>query len=526
MGAGKSEVAPLLGRRLGLPVHETDARVEAKAGRSIPEIFSELGEGRFRALEAEVFEEILREGPAIVATGGGTLCNEAAWGLVREAGALSLRLSAPADVLAARISDAGRPLLAGAGSEAERTARLSGLLAERERWYRRCDVEVDATFGPEAVTEVAAQAVADLQSRTVPVRLPGSAYVVWLDADLADLGPRMARRLPPEGAAARCALVADAQVAGLHGQATATSLRQAGYEVVEVTFPSGEEAKTLETAGRILDALLGAGLQRGAPIVALGGGVTGDLAGFVAAILHRGCPVVQVPTTLLAMVDSSVGGKTAVNHPTGKNLIGAFHQPALVFAPLETLGTLDDRSYRAGLGEVLKYGLLDARWALLETLEATHEALVARDPEVLGRIVARCVAIKAAVVEGDPGERTGLRRSLNLGHTLGHALEAEGGYARWLHGEAVGLGLLAAARIGASLGLAPPALEGRVRALLGAFGLPDDPSPLVQPEVVSRVVLDKKAEGSRVHFVVPVDGGGTQTVPLSPKEIESHLRYA
>lgn len=275
----------------------------------------------------------------------------------------------------------------------------------------------------------------------------------------------------------------------------------AGFELATVVLPDGERYKTLETLSVIFDALAGHGFHRDASILALGGGVVGDLAGFAAACWQRGIVVVQAPTTLLAQVDASVGGKTAVNHPAGKNLIGAFHQPRAVIADVETLSTLPDREFRAGLGEVIKYGLgIDA--GLFEWLESHVAALAARDATTLERAVYWCCALKAEVVAGDERE-TGRRALLNLGHTFAHAIETATGYTDWLHGEAVATGLVMASRLAAELGELPDTDFARVRALVRAAGLPVAPPKLGAARLRALMSMDKKVAGGRLRLVLP-----------------------
>jgi 3-dehydroquinate synthase len=245
----------------------------------------------------------------------------------------------------------------------------------------------------------------------------------------------------------------------------------AGFTPVVVEIPDGEEHKTLATLGTIFDALLRAGIERRTPLVALGGGVVGDVTGFAAATLLRGLPVVQVPTTLLAQVDAAIGGKTAIDHPVGKNLIGAFHQPRLVLADVGTLATLPTRELLAGLAEVVKYGVIgDA--ALFAALERDPDAVRTGDPERLVSIVAACARQKAAVVAADELEERGERATLNFGHTVGHALEAVTQYGRFLHGEAVAIGMVAAARVSAALGVCDASIGARIERVLGRLGLP------------------------------------------------------
>lgn len=279
------------------------------------------------------------------------------------------------------------------------------------------------------------------------------------------------------------------------------SLEAAGFVVTALEVPDGEAAKSLEQARVLWDAFLAAGLDRSAWVAAVGGGVVGDLAGFAAATYMRGLGLVQVPTTLLAQVDASVGGKVAVNHPAAKNLIGAFHQPRLVLVDPETLGTLPEREYRSGLAEVVKTGAaLDAE--LFGRLETGVEAVRRRDPGVLEGLIAACCADKATIVQQDEREESGLRMVLNYGHTVGHALETLGGYVTWRHGEAVAVGMVVAGRLSIRLGLADPAVATRQEALLGALGLPTDFAGPEPDEVVTVLRRDKKAREGRVPFVL------------------------
>jgi 3-dehydroquinate synthase len=280
------------------------------------------------------------------------------------------------------------------------------------------------------------------------------------------------------------------------------NLRGAGFEPTLLTIPAGESAKSLRQAQACYERLAAHRLERGSFIVALGGGVVGDLAGFVAATYLRGLTLVQAPTSLLAMVDSSVGGKVGVNLKAGKNLVGAFHQPRLVLADLQTLNTLPESELRAGLAEVVKYGIIrDA--ALFGRLERGLAKLLARDPATLGAVVARCCQIKAEVVGQDETE-SGLRAILNFGHTIGHALEAISAYGRYLHGEAVAIGQVAAARLSAAvLGLPEP--EGRrIRELLARAGLPTEVklTPRQRQRLLAAMKLDKKVSGGEVKFVL------------------------
>jgi 3-dehydroquinate synthase len=269
---------------------------------------------------------------------------------------------------------------------------------------------------------------------------------------------------------------------------------------LEVSLPDGEVHKTLANVSRVLDVLVANRFARDSSVVALGGGVVGDMAGFAAACYQRGIAFVQVPTTLLAQVDSSVGGKTGVNHPGGKNLIGAFHQPAAVFADTDTLGTLPDRELRAGLAEVLKYGLIvDAQF--FDWLEANAARLLARDNDALTHAIRRSCEVKAAIVARDEREQ-GDRALLNLGHTFGHAIESATNYSTWLHGEAVGAGMLLAADMSQRLGWMSDADVQRVEHVLRLFGLRTDVSELTAGTLAEKMKIDKKVAAGRIRLVL------------------------
>jgi len=303
----------------------------------------------------------------------------------------------------------------------------------------------------------------------------------------------------------RCAVVTQERAGTPHAALVEDALVAAGIEHVVVEMGDGEEHKTLGTVEALAERLAGWGLKRSDAVVALGGGIVGDTAGFLAATYMRGVPIVQVPTTLLAMVDSAIGGKTGVNLGAGKNLVGAFHQPIGVLADPTVLATLPDREYRCGLGEVAKYALL-GDLALQAVVADRTPALLARDPGVLAEVVAACAAAKAAVVAADEEERTGARAVLNYGHTLAHALETAGGY-RLAHGEAVAVGLVFAGRLAAELARIPSTVADRHRALVEALGLPvAAPAGLDADEVVALMRRDKKSEGG-LTFVLAGPSG-------------------
>lgn len=304
----------------------------------------------------------------------------------------------------------------------------------------------------------------------------------------------------PHLALPRVAVVTNTTVGPLWLDTLRDTLTAAGVEVLPIVLPDGEQYKNMETLGRIYDALLGARMERKSTLIALGGGVIGDLTGFAAATYLRGVPFIQVPTTLLAQVDSSVGGKTGINHPLGKNMIGAFYQPRLVLADTDTLSTLPDRELSAGLAEVIKYGLIrDGEF--FAWLEANMERLLARDAEALTFAILRSCRNKAEVVAADEREG-GLRAILNLGHTFGHAIEAGLGFGVWLHGEAVAAGMVLAADLSMRLGWLAESDVERVRALVRRARLPDQAPDLGFDRYLDLMGLDKKVEGGRIRFVL------------------------
>lgn len=348
------------------------------------------------------------------------------------------------------------------------------------------------------------QLTVDLGERSYPIHIaPGG---------LAETGVRIA----PHLAGGRALVIADATVARLHGPALMASLASAGIDAVLESFPAGEPSKCLATAERMWEACARHRIDRTGCVIGFGGGVSGDLAGFVAACWMRGVRFVQVPTTLLAMVDSAVGGKTGIDTAAGKNLVGAFCQPVAVVADPAVLATMDAREYRAGLAEVLKYGVIREP-AFLAWQEANAAALAARDPAAVAHAVAASCRIKAWYVKEDEFER-GVRAELNYGHTFGHALEVEAGYAGYLHGEAVGIGMRMACALAGRIGvLADASLPARQDALLAAYGLPAqhglrDPGELAR--LVARTALDKKSARGRVRFVLPEAPGRMRIGPV------------
>jgi 3-dehydroquinate synthase len=355
---------------------------------------------------------------------------------------------------------------------------------------------------------------------TLTVELGSRSYPILIGAGLLSRADLLAQHVPGQD----ILLVSNTTVAPLYAAALKRGLGE--RRIVEVTLPDGESHKTLATVARMFDVLVANRFARDCTVVALGGGVVGDMAGFAAACYQRGVAYVQVPTTLLAQVDSSVGGKTGVNHPGGKNLIGAFHQPSAVIADTDTLKSLPARELRAGLAEVIKYGLICDE-ELFSWLEQNIEALLAHDAPALTHVIRRSCEIKAHIVGRDEREQ-GERALLNLGHTFGHALESVTGYTRWLHGEAVGAGLMMAATMSSESGLMPSASVERLRKLLERAGLPTEARDLSADNVLEHMRIDKKVKSGRIRLVLMRQIGGSFVTAEYPeaalrRTLEAHL---
>jgi shikimate kinase/3-dehydroquinate synthase len=503
MGAGKSAIGRRLAARLGLPFRDADTEIEAAAGMSVAEIFARLGEPAFRDGERRVIARLLAGPPMVIATGGGAFVDPA----TREAARLhatSVWLRVPLPILVRRVAGReGRPLLAGR----DPAAALAELSARRNPIYAEADVIVDCSDEPAEGTtsRVLAAIEAHRPPRRVPVELAERGYEVLIGPSLL---ARAGAHAAPLLRGRRAVVVTDANVAALHLPTLRAALAETGFTVTEAIVPPGEAAKGFAPLEHVLRTALAAGIDRRTTVFGLGGGVVGDLAGFAAAIALRGIDFVQLPTTLLAQVDSSVGGKTGINVAEGKNLVGAFHQPRLVLADLGALATLPRRELAAGYAEILKAGLIgDARFAAW--CEANAAALLAGDAALQGEAVARAVEFKAGVVAADEFERDpqGGRALLNLGHTFAHAFEAAFGYdGTLLHGEAVALGLCLAFALSARLGLCAEADAARVRAHVAACGLPssigDLPARLSTDALISAMRRDKKARDGAMVFIL------------------------
>jgi 3-dehydroquinate synthase len=531
MGAGKSAVGRRLAERLGLPFADSDADVERAAGASITELFAREGEAGFRIRERAAIDAVAGRA-AVVALGGGAIAEPGAAARLAGTGTVIWLRARPATLAARIASGEDRPLLAGLGF-AKRIETLQGLERLREPHYATARFAIDTdSWTPDEVAQQIAARLAERAStseeeeegmeseeasaamRTVRVELGERSYALRIGFDTLDrAGPAIAEVV----AASRAVIVSVPEVARRYAPRLERSLRGAGLRVRRLLVPDGERAKTLRHAAALYEGLLDFGADRSSVVVALGGGVVGDLAGFVAATWMRGIPFVQVPTTLLAMADASVGGKVAVDLPRGKNLVGAFHQPRLVWMDLATLRSLPRRQRAAGLAEMIKHGAIHDV-ALFERFERDVEAILELEAGPTLDVLERSCAIKADVVSRDERE-AGVRLHLNFGHTLGHAVETLTGYRRILHGEAVAIGMVFAAQRSEALGYAPAGTADRLAALLRRAGLPTEAPPFARRAYLSALRVDKKRTDAHVRFVVLCGIGRAETVPLKPEDI-------
>lgn len=522
-GTGKSQVGRMIARLLGWDFIDTDEEIALAAGKSIADIFEQEGEAHFRQLERQAVALACAAPDVVVSTGGGAIADPDNYRVMAASGTI-VCLEATPETINSRLRLAQddvegadvRPLLAGP----EPIRRIKELKARRQACYALAELTVH-TDGL-TVEEVAREALErwlqmapratkqSSQSGATPafvVRAPSATYPVFVSwGVLDDIG----RCLLDAGIGGPVYVVADSNVSRLYGQQVQTALEGAGIEAHSFTVPAGEASKSLATAGDIYAWLAERHCERGHAIIALGGGMVGDLAGFVAATFLRGVSVVQVPTSLVAMVDASIGGKTAVNLTAGKNLVGAFYQPRMVLADLNALRSLPPRELASGWAEAIKHGLiLDA--SLFRLFEEEAGSLVKLEPEITAEVVRRSMAIKARVVEEDERETLGRRILLNYGHTIGHGLEAATEYTALLHGEAVSVGMVGAGRIGQQMGLLSRETVERYTEVLRRFGLPISCHGVDPDKVLRAMEMDKKV-ASRVIKWVMLEGIGRAAV--------------
>ncbi len=498
MATGKTTVGRKLAARLGVSFVDTDEEIERESGKRVPDLWREEGEAAFRVREAALVDRLLADAsPRVLAFGGGTVTTRRTRHVALDR-ALVITLAASPETIVARVGAkvADRPNLALGG---EPLARARELLDARAEAYAECHATLATdALDPDALVD----AILAVSARApIVVPLGSRTYVV----DVVHDSPSALTDAIAHAAPSSLLVVTDAHVQRDRHAHLVSSLAPLALPHSIVTLAAGESQKTLASVATIWDAALGAGIDRDALVVAYGGGVVGDLAGFAASALLRGVRSLIVPTTLLAMVDASVGGKTGFDHPTGKNLLGAFHQPCGVVVDLAHLTTLSTRERTSGLAEIVKIALTSDA-ALLDALEAEAASLAKGDARALAPIVRRAIEAKVRVVRDDEREQ-GLRALLNLGHTVGHALEAHGNYRTHLHGEAVALGTIAELAATSRLGLTPATLVDRARELFSRLGLPSAPSRSEIAASWSFVAADKKRVMTRIRLPVVVSPG-------------------
>ncbi len=488
-GSGKSTVGKAMAQSLDLPFVDLDAEVESVLGQSIAEFMDEQGEMTFRDVETNMLQKIVEGDEKVIALGGGALLRDENRGLAEAMGQVVF-LDAEISALVARLSQDKnkRPLLAGGLKE-----KLLELLDRRRDHYSSFPLRVDTMQSLEDVV----WNIQLLLGRHHLLGMGAGYDVVVQEGGIDQLGTMLKIRNLSDSVF----VVSDTNVAPLYLERVMSSLKAADCVASEIIIPAGEKHKNINTVKSLWQGSLKAGLDRNGTILALGGGVVGDMAGFTAATFMRGCNWVAVPTTLLAMVDASVGGKTGFDLPEGKNLVGAFYPPRLVLSDPDVLSTLPERELRSGMAEVLKHGvIIDPE--LFDLCAWGWDAVYERLPE----IVRRAVAVKVKVIEADPYER-GIRAALNLGHTIGHAVELVSGF-NLLHGEAVSIGMVAEARLAERLAIAGSGLSDTLAGSLSALGLPVEiPEYYDRDQLIRAMKVDKKKAAGVVRFVLPVKIG-------------------
>jgi 3-dehydroquinate synthase len=513
MGTGKTSVGCRVAQGQGRPFVNMDVEIEARTGKSIPRIFAEDGEPTFRRIESALCHELGTRAGLVIATGGGTLVDPANRAAMLQNGTI-VCLTCDLDELLVRVNreNSDRPLL----DVVDPRAEIERVLALRRQAYAAIPWQVDTTRLPVAV--VAERVLQFAEFVTLRVRHPGGEYAIHIgDGLLAHLGSALTAAGIPAGG--RVAVVSNPVVAALYGAQVEESLHLAGFRLVVCSVPDGEQHKTVASVASLYDQFLAGGLDRTSLVLSLGGGVTGDIAGFAAATFMRGVRFAQVPTTILSMADASVGGKTGFDLPQGKNLAGAFKQPELVAIDPTVLATLPGEEVRSGMAEVIKHGVIGDP-DLFAELECPPSEL---QSPISAPQLARTLGVKIAVVEQDPFEQ-GRRAVLNLGHTVGHGLERLSGFSL-RHGEAVSIGMVAAARIAAALGRADADLAARIESALDAWGLPVRCPPHEVGAIWEAMTHDKKRRGRALRWILPHAIGQVEIVEdVAPGVVKSVLQ--
>jgi len=504
MGTGKTTIGEMVAQRLGREFVDTDHMITERLGKSVPEIFSAYGEPFFRAIEASICNELGDPKQLVISTGGGALVNYDNARAIAGKGNIVICLTAEPDEILRRLENdtRRRPLIDKHDTAQDRKTEIASLLASRKSAYERIRIRIDTTdkSAEDMVEEVLKTFEYEMQRNAtkIPVDSPTNRYTILCDSGLLHDVPQLLQEYHLSG---RVIVATNETIAPLYGEQLVERLPDAAL----VTMPDGEIYKNLDTVRQLYKDFAEAGLDRNGVVIALGGGVVGDTVGFAAASYMRGVRLVQIPTSLLSMVDSSVGGKVGVDIPEGKNLVGAFKQPELVIIDTDVLKSLPPVEVRCGLAEAMKHGFLNDP-SLLECAEAIAQG----DADALKRTI----QVKVNVVERDPYER-GERAFLNLGHTFAHAIERVSGYT-WRHGEAVSVGLVAAARLSEQITGFATAED--VEGLMQEIGLPTTYRDLDPNELWAAMHTDKKWKNGRSHFVLLESIGMPKSVYDVPKE--------
>ncbi|HWZ48233.1 MAG TPA: bifunctional shikimate kinase/3-dehydroquinate synthase AroKB [Herbaspirillum sp.] len=561
MGSGKTTIGRALAKKLNMRFVDSDHEIESRTGASIPVIFEVEGEASFRQREADVIRVLTALDNIVLATGGGAVLLPENRAFLKSRGTVIYLRTGITQILQRTGKDKNRPLL----QTPDPRKRLEEMSRQREPLYREVAHVVIETGRPnlqylvhailsqlnaqaapkealiksrqESLQNVSASATQSVDAHaidsaaapaatnfsldhmtlptasiTLQVDLGERSYPIVIGRDLLQDADLMAQHI----AGKRVVIITNTVVAPLYLDTVASTLQRAGKQVSSIVLPDGEEEKNWASLMLIFDALLREKADRHTTLIALGGGVIGDLTGFAAASYMRGIPFVQIPTTLLAQVDSSVGGKTGINHPLGKNMIGAFYQPQAVIADTATLQTLPARELSAGLAEVIKYGpIIDT--AFFDWIESNIGKLCANDSATMAYAIRRSCEIKALVVQQDERE-SGLRAILNFGHTFGHAIESGLGYGQWLHGEAVACGMVMAADLSQRLGYIDAPTRERITAVIAAAGLPVVAPDLGAARWLELMQVDKKNEGGEIKFIL-IKPLGTSIITKVPQAL-------
>lgn len=517
MGTGKTVTGKRLAERLNWDFVDTDSEVERVTGKTIPQIFKQFGEARFRSEEKLVVKKLSKKKHLVVATGGGAVLDRENVSRLKENGII-ICLTADPETILKRIKAAqNRPLLS---DKEDLKQKIGELLSARSQAYSVADFNIDTSLDqPDQVAEKIIQNLKERKKMPAPVDiyldLDKRSYHIYIGQGLLNSVDCYLKEL---NLGKSVLLVSNPKVFGLYGDLVREKLSAAGYRVIPALAQDSEEAKSLDVAGKLYDLAYDNGLDRQSVVVALGGGVVGDLAGFVAATYMRGVAFVQLPTTLLAQVDSSVGGKVAVNHPRGKNIIGAFYQPRLVLTDINLISTLDDRELRTGLAEVIKSAII-ADHEFFSWLVDHIGDLLDKQPEALKKAISTSCIIKTEVVQEDETER-GRRAVLNFGHTVGHAIEALLGYNLYSHGEAVAIGMVAESRLANELGILTKEDTDRILSLIKKAGLPLElPEQLSIDQLLSSILKDKKVINREYTFTLPVRIGRAEVIKGIPEGV-------